>query len=206
MTFKGLLSPGWSLCIYSCSSLHRRLLPKRALILSGRGKWNWEPDLPVHCERTMVIKGFPGCSVWETVWESWALLERGDALAGAEECCPCLLCCCFSLELVSAPRNPMSCSSLTHRRWKPCQRSQPGVDLIHICHAVALVLQRNLESLASMRADNGEEPSSLLLSLCTQVFPCIEMDDALYSPQPSDSVSLAVTMPLWLAHRLDRFS
>lgn len=57
MTFKVLLSPGWSLCVYSCSSLHRGLLPKRALIPSGRGKLNWEPDLPVHCERTMVIKG-----------------------------------------------------------------------------------------------------------------------------------------------------
>lgn len=79
MTFKVLLSPGWSLCIYSCSSLHRELLPKRVLIPSGRGKWNWEPDLPVHCERTMVIKRFPGCSVWEAVWESCALLERGDA-------------------------------------------------------------------------------------------------------------------------------
>lgn len=89
----------------------------------------------------------------------------------------------------------MGCSSLMSRCSKPCQRRQPGADLVHICHAVALVLQRNLESLGSMRADNGEGPSSLLLSLFTQAFLCVEMDNVHSSPQPSDSVSLAVTMP-----------
>lgn len=34
----------------------------------GRGKWNWESDLPVPCERTMVMKGLSwllcGGSIW----------------------------------------------------------------------------------------------------------------------------------------------
>ena len=99
-------------------------------------------------------------------------------------------------------RNFMGCSSLASQCCDPCQRSEPDADLVRICLAVALVLQRNLKSSGSMRADSGKGPCqllriTLLLSLCTEASPCVEMDNIHNSAQPSESVSLAVTVPRW---------
>lgn len=77
---QSLLPPGWSLCIYSCSSPHRGLLPKRAQIPGAEASGIGNLTFLCLVREPRWWKGFPGCSVGET-FESCALLERGDAFA-----------------------------------------------------------------------------------------------------------------------------
>lgn len=111
--------------------------------------------------------------------------------------------CCAACEphaAVSGTAWNLGCFSLVCKFCDPCQRSQPGADLVRIFLAMALVLQRNLESPGSTRADSGKglcQPLqiTLLLSLCMEASFCVEKDYVHNSPQPSESVSLTVTMP-----------
>ena len=215
MTFKVLLSPGWSLCIYSCSSLYVGL-QKRDLISLGRGKWNWETDLCVHCMRTTVIKGLSWllcvgsslrvlCSFRRPIGKkTYFCMEPWSAVPAC--CAACephaavsvwsssVLGCCgdcqefHGLFLTSEPMLwPLP------EEWAWCWFG-PYLS----CCGLSLTKKPS----GSMRADSGKGPCqplriTLLLSLCTEASPCVKMDNVHNSPQPSESVSLAVTMPHW---------
>lgn len=159
----------------------------------------------MHCVRTTVIKGL---SWLPCVGSSLEVLCSFRCLVGKKRCfCmeqwSAVPACCAACEphaAVSGTAWSLDCSSLVRKFCDPCQRSQPGADLVRICLAMASVLQRNLESPGSVRADSGKGPCqplqiTLLLSLSMEASSCVEKDHVHSSPQPSESVSLAVTMP-----------